>query len=108
MKTKIVTWLGNGEERIDFEGDAVRVTVDGDFGDDSLDQTHIQSIYLREDNVHIIVGPVGTEFDIIGVTPHGIGLMLMITNGPSRNVGKRPVYQASGKYKEPSKLVRYV
>ena len=108
MKTKIVTWLGNGEERIDFEGDAVRVTVDGDFGDDSLNQTHIQGICMLKDHLHIIVGPVGTEFDIIGVTPHGLGQMLMITNQPSKQLGKRPVYQASGKFKEPSKLVRYV
>ena len=104
MKTKIVTWLGNGEERIDFEGDAVRVTVDDCFGDDA----HIQGIHLLEDRIHIVVGPVGTEFDIIGVTPRSMGLMLLITSGPSRQVGKRPVYSANVPFGEKSKLVRYV
>ena len=101
MKTKIVTWLGDGEERIDYEGDAVRVTVAGGA------QVHINGIYMHDDSVHIIVGPVA-EFDIIGVTPQGLGMMLLIVNGCSRNHGKRPVYRASEKYGEPSKLVRYV
>ncbi len=104
MKTKIVTWLGNGEERIDFEGDAVRVTV----ADDIAKDIHIEGICFLKDHVHIIVFPVGAEFDIIGVTPHNIGLMLMLTKGPSRNVGKRPVYSSLPPNHPKAKLVRYV
>lgn len=92
MRTRIVTWMGNGEERVDFDGYASRVSV----ADGSVADVHIDMIFLQREHVHIVVGPVGVEFNIIGVTPHGIGQMLMLTTGrPSSQLGKRPVNSAT-------------
>lgn len=91
MKTKIVTWMGNGEERVDFDGYTSRVSV----ADDSVADIHIDMIFLQRENVHIVVGPVGAEFNIIGVAPR-LGLMLMLTTSkPSSQLGKRPVNSAT-------------
>jgi len=91
METKIVTWLGGGQECTHFEGEAVRVSVDGDA------DIRIEQVSMRDGKLHILVYPLRAEFDIIDVLPiksRPTWHMLLLTKGPSRNIGKRPIYDA--------------
>jgi len=56
MNTKIVTWLGNGEERIDFEGESEGVTFD--------DKIHVSMTWMDKESIKFAIYPP-IEFQIV-------------------------------------------
>ena len=94
MKVQIVTWLGNGEERIDYEGDARMLSAD--------DAVHIRSIWFHKGTIKIAVNPE-CEFEVIGADVTAVGTCITLLPGGSRTKGNRPVYSG-----ESGKVLRYV
>ena len=98
-KIKVVTWIGNGEERIDYEGKIDRIDCDG---------VVVQSIYPDTPaGCVVILGKHGKDVDCFVVSVYSLDI-LQVRYGHSRSEGTRPVYSANVSYGEAPKLVRVV
>ena len=94
MKLKVVTWMGNGEHRIDCENvDVCRL----DLGD-----VPGVMMWFKPEGIHLAVTEVGTEFNIIGMEHDRMGTFMLLQLGKSNNEGQRPVISHKGE------IVRYV
>lgn len=98
MKVKIVTWLGGGMERIDFEGDNIsRINVGPNIP--------ITTIYQSPEDgtVKLCVYPP-MEFQVIRATVRGVsGTVIGLSSGEPKSKGHRPVYSAAEE-----KLIKHV
>ena len=85
MNVKVVTWLGNGEERVDCENvEVCRL----DFGDVPVDM-----VWDMPDGSLKFCVTKTMEFDVLGME-NSIGAFMLLQQGKSRNEGNRPVYSA--------------
>ncbi len=82
MRVRVKTYIGNGEERIEFEGQAARIDLDGVVN---------PQIFLNDPVTVAFFASENPEFDVVKWEPHGIGILKFVKRRSSR-FGEREVF----------------